>query len=86
MIQSDLLGGLQLVALRKTEMPERFYTLDEAAEWLGFHRNTVRKWIESGELTASRLGKEFRIRQSDLDDFLLRKQIRPQKDEDRNAE
>jgi len=65
-----------LVALRKTEMPERFYTLDEAAQWLGFHRNTIKKWIASGELVATRPGKEFRIRQSDLEDFLRRKQIK----------
>jgi excisionase family DNA binding protein len=69
----------ELVALRKTEMPERIYTLDEAAKWLGFHRNTIRKWIESGELVATRPGKEFRIRQSDLDEFLRRKQIKPRK-------
>ncbi len=65
-----------MVALRKTEMPERFYTLDEAAQWLGFHRNTIKKWIASGELVATRPGKEFRIRQSDLEDFLRRKQIK----------
>ena len=76
-----------MVALRKTDMPtERVYTLDQAAEWLGFNRKTIVKWIESGELIASRLGKEYRIRQSDIDDFMRRKQIRPKKDEDRNAE
>ncbi len=67
-----------LVALRKTDMPtERFYTLDEAAAWLGFNRKTLVKWIESGELVASRLGKVYRIRQSDIDDFMRRKQIKP---------
>ena len=66
-----------MVALRKTTMPERIYTLEEAAKWLGFHRNTLKKWIASGELVATRPGKEFRIRQSDLDDFLRRKQIKP---------
>ena len=70
-----------MVALRKIEMSEeRMYTIDEAAAWLGFHRNTITKWIASGELVATRPGRQFRIRQSDLDDFLRRKQIKPKKD------
>ena len=56
---------------------ERIYTLDQVAEILGFHRNTVRRWIVSGELAASELGGRYRIRQSDLDEFMRRKQIRP---------
>ena len=67
-----------MVALRKVEMSEeRLYSIDEAAAWLGFHRNTIKKWIASGELVATRPGRRFRIRQSDLDDFLRRKQITP---------
>lgn len=67
-----------MVALRKAAMSEeRFYSLEEAAAWLGLHRKTVRQWINSGELVASRPGKKYRIRQSDLDDFLRRKQIKP---------
>ena len=68
-----------MVALRETIMPERIYTIDEAARWLGFNRKTIVKWIVNGELVASRLGKEYRIRQADLDDFMRRKQIKPQK-------
>jgi excisionase family DNA binding protein len=67
-----------LVALRKTAMPtERVYSLEQVAEWLGFNRKTVVKWIESGELVASKLGRAYRIRQADLDDFMRRKQIKP---------
>ena len=56
---------------------ERYYTIDQIANLLGFHRNTVKKWILNGELAASKLGKEYRIRQADLEDFMLRKQIKP---------
>ncbi len=62
---------------------ERIYTIDEVAEYLGFHRETISRWIRTGELTASKLGKkEYRIRQSDLDDLMQRKQIKPKKEED----
>jgi excisionase family DNA binding protein len=59
---------------------ERIFTLDQVCQRLGFHRQTVIKFIAEGELTASKLGREYRIRESDLDDFMRRKQIKP-KDE-----
>ena len=58
---------------------ERIYSLEQVCDWLGFNRKTVIKWIESGELVASKLGRAYRIRQSDLDDFIIRKQIKPKK-------
>ena len=58
-------------------MEEEILTIDQIAKKLGFHRHTVERWILRGELTASKLGKEYRIRESDLDDFMTRKQIKP---------
>jgi len=55
---------------------ERIFTADQIAKLLGFHRKTVIKWITDGELIASRLGREYRIRESDLDAFMTRKQIK----------
>ena len=34
------------------------------------HANTVRRWIRDGDLPAVRIGREFRIRVADLDQFL----------------
>ncbi|HMO53669.1 MAG TPA: helix-turn-helix domain-containing protein [Tepidiformaceae bacterium] len=47
---------------------ERLYSTEEAAEYLGVHVQTVRAWIRSGKLPASRLAgqKSIRIRESDL--------------------
>lgn len=48
--------------------PERLYSTEEAAEYYGVHVQTVRAWIRSGRLPASRLAgqKSLRIRESDL--------------------
>jgi excisionase family DNA binding protein len=62
-----------------TMIEERIFTVDQIAELLGFNRKTVIKWITDGELVASRLGREYRIRESDLDDLMRRKQIKPKK-------
>lgn len=62
------LGG-QPQASRPTE---RLYSTDEAAAYLGVHVQTVRTWIRSGRLPASRLAgqKSIRIRESDLETIL----------------
>ncbi len=74
-----------MVALRTGPMTERIYTLDQVAEILGFHRETIRKWILNGELVASKPGKEYRIYKSDLDEFMRRKQIKPKKVDDQEV-
>ncbi len=47
-------------------MEERFYTVQEVAEKLSVHEETVRRWIKSGKLKAERFGRAWRIRESDL--------------------
>lgn len=50
----------------------RLYSPEEAAEYLGVHVKTVRNWIRSGRLPASRLAGQrvLRIRAHDLDRVL----------------
>lgn len=47
---------------------ERLYSPEEAATYLGVHLGTVRNWIRSGRLPASRLAgqRAIRIKESDL--------------------
>lgn len=52
-------------------MPDSFLTVAEVAELLKLNPQTVRNWIDRGELPAVRLGqRRVRIRQSDLDRLL----------------
>jgi excisionase family DNA binding protein len=48
--------------------PEKLYSPEEAADYLGIHVQTVRAWIRSGRLAASRLAgqRALRIKASDL--------------------
>ncbi len=49
---------------------ERFYRIDEIAELLNVSDGAVRKWLKAGELKGIKLGRIWRIRESDLDKFL----------------
>ena len=48
--------------------PEKLYSPEDAADYLGIHVQTVRAWIRSGRLKASRLAgqRALRIKASDL--------------------
>jgi excisionase family DNA binding protein len=48
---------------------KHLYTVDEVAERLDLHVKTVRRFIRDGRLPAKRIGKEYRITASALDEF-----------------
>lgn len=51
-------------------MSEKLLTAKEAAEILKVRKNTVYDMIKRGDLKASKLGKQLRIRQADLDFYI----------------
>jgi excisionase family DNA binding protein len=51
-------------------MDEKILTPDQVAQILQVHPFTVLKFIKQGKLRASRLGRVYRIRQSDVGKFL----------------
>lgn len=51
-------------------MRENLLTVVEAAEVLKVKKNTVYDMIKRGDLKASKLGKQLRIRQEDLDEYI----------------
>jgi excisionase family DNA binding protein len=47
-------------------------SLEEVAYRLGVSVQTVRRLIENGELKGVRVGRQWRVRQEDLDDYVRR--------------
>lgn len=52
-------------------MSTNWTTIADAADELGVHRNTIRRWIASGRLPAYRAGRSIRIKSADLDGCLV---------------
>jgi excisionase family DNA binding protein len=55
---------------------ERYYTPQEIADMLKVTRITVYRWLDQGDLKGIRFQREYRISQTDLDDFLERHRTR----------
>ena len=49
---------------------EKFYTVQEVADLLQVHWQSVLNYIKNGKLKALRLGKGYRISQEALDEFI----------------
>lgn len=51
-------------------MAEELFTVGQAAEYLQVCEKTVRRLINSKTLTASKVGKGWRIKKTDIDTYL----------------
>jgi excisionase family DNA binding protein len=51
----------------------RLLSVAEVSERTGFTSGAVRGWIKRAILTAIRIGKEYRVREADLEQFLTGK-------------
>jgi excisionase family DNA binding protein len=54
---------------------ERYYTISEAARLLRVSDQSVRRWVKAGELRAYKPKKEYRIAESDLEEFLKERRV-----------
>lgn len=58
------------------EKPE-WLTVEQIANELGVHAETIRQYIRDGLLKAVQLKRSYRIRRSDYEDFLKRRETGP---------
>ena len=52
-------------------------TLQEIADELKLHIETVREWVRTKRLTAYRVGRDYRVKRADLDKFLEERRTKP---------
>ena len=50
--------------------PEKIYTVEGAAEVLLVSPKTVREWLRTGKLGGVKMGRLWRVRESDLETFI----------------
>ena len=59
--------------------PADLMTVDQVAAYLQLNKLTVYKFIRAGDLPAVRLGRSFRIRRADVDQFLEAHKVAPKR-------
>jgi excisionase family DNA binding protein len=62
--RSGHLIEIQLLEVSKAEAP--WFTLEAAAKYLDVSERTLLRWIKSGKLKPSKVGREYRIKPTDL--------------------
>jgi excisionase family DNA binding protein len=62
---------------------DEWMNVEQVADELGVHVETIRKWIRENQLNAVSLGRRggYRIRRSALEDFMRRRETMPNQDE-----
>tara|TARA_Y100000768_G_C23990285_1_gene692008 strand:+ start:2179 stop:2373 length:195 start_codon:yes stop_codon:yes gene_type:complete len=53
-------------------MTERWLSVDEIAQHLGISKETVYRWLERGKIPAHRVGKLWKFKASEVDEWILR--------------
>lgn len=54
---------------------DKIYTIDQVANLLQLSVITIRRYIKSGKLTASKIGPVYRIQESDVKEFLRKTRV-----------
>jgi|SRR5215211_4879922 len=54
-----------------------FLSVDEVADFLRVHPQTVRRWVHAGRLPAAKIGQQYRISVLELERFLSEGQVSP---------
>lgn len=49
---------------------DKYYSVEETAEILQAHPDTIRRYIRQKKLRAARIGKSYRVSEKDLQSFI----------------
>ena len=59
-----------LKTCRGIEMEDRWFSVDEICQYLGISRDTVYKWIDQKDMPAYRVGRLWKFRKEEVDEWI----------------
>lgn len=54
----------------RLEASERWLSVDEIAQHLGVSKESIYRWAETGKIPASKVGRQWRFKVSDVDNWV----------------
>lgn len=66
----------------RTEKKDAVYGIEEMADFFGVSHKTARTWCKEGKLPAFKIGKEWKVRLSDIHEIINRK-VRATREEEK---
>lgn len=54
-----------------TVATEKLYTAQQVADKLGMHVQTIREYIQRGDIKARKIGRKYIITQEELNNFII---------------
>lgn len=59
-----------IIVIRGEIMEDNWIGISEAAEYLGVNKDTIRNWIKKTDIPAHRMGKLWKFKKSELDEWV----------------
>jgi excisionase family DNA binding protein len=56
--------------MRGVQAVEKYYSTEDIAEILGLKEKTVREWLRTGKLKGKKIGRLWRVKESELEEFI----------------
>ena len=56
--------------MQTSNRKKSFFSIKEVADTLSVNERTIRRWISAGDLSAHRVGRQWRISLQDIEAFL----------------
>ena len=52
------------------DIKEKWHSLEEAADYIGVNKDTIRNWIRKTDIPAHKIGKLWKFKLSELDTWI----------------
>ena len=60
----------EVLAVSENNIQDRWISLQEVCDYLGVKRHTIMRWIEQRGMPASKVGKLWRFKTADIDEWV----------------
>lgn len=70
MYYAKLMNGIN-GGVTMSEYMDKWISIEEAAEYLGVNKDTIRNWIKSNsQIPANKIGRQWKFKRSELDEWV----------------